>query len=113
MGSTMRPWPRCASAPVMAVLLETDLATVPEHEVVGPGLGGGAVDPHVPAEEARLDAPAHVHDRRAFQHDRVLDLAGPDRHPVADRGEGADVGVFDARAPPDDGGPADDAADDG
>src|SRR5947207_14944775 len=103
MGSTMRPLPRCASAPVMAALLEPDLAAVTEHEVVGPGLDRDAIDAHVLAEEARLDPPADIDDRRPFQDDRVLHLAGADRHPVADRGERTDVRVLHVGAPADNG----------
>src|SRR5262245_38863903 len=105
----MSPLPRSVSAPVMAPLDEPDLAAVTQHEVVGPRLGGGAVDLRVAAQQARLDSGAYVGHARPLEDDRVLDLAAADLHAVADSRKRAHVGVLDDRLAADDGGAPDDA----
>src|SRR5690606_27192979 len=86
---------------------DLDLAVVAEHEAVGAGRAGRAGDLHVVADEGRLDA-GDAGDRRAGEHDRVLDLAVDHRAARGDRGERADVAAGDPRAGADDHG-ADDA----
>ena len=69
---------------------------VPDEEAVSPGLLARADDLDAGAEDARLDADAHVVDLAALEDDRVLDLA-----PVNARvGADLDQNVVDHRAPP-------------
>src|SRR5262245_57801387 len=84
-------------------LLQADLRAIPQHQVVRPGLGSRPVDRDVAPDQAVLDPAPHVGDGRALEDDRVLDLAGPHGHAVADRGEGPDVRVLDEGGPPHDG----------
>ncbi len=55
-------------------LEDLHLGVVADHEAVGLRQRGAAADVHVAADQARLDAVLEVADRRAGEHDRVLEL---------------------------------------
>src|SRR4051812_31579754 len=89
---------------------DAHLGIIAEHEPVRGRLHGQAVNLHVPADQAVLDAVRDIADHAALEHDAVLDLRIADLGAAADRGERPDVGVDDPRVLPDDDRAADDRA---
>src|ERR671925_1932227 len=72
------------------------VGVVADHEAVRLRQRGAAADLHVLADQAGLDPILEMTDRRASEHDRVLQLGARDLHVLRDRGVGPDVGVGDA-----------------
>src|SRR5437764_14547404 len=82
----------------MAAGLENrDLGVVAHHEAVRARLRRAARDAHVPPNQAGLEPPLEVVDRRTLHHDRVLELGPVDRDVLGDCRIEPDVGVRDPR----------------
>ena len=108
--TSAEPSPATPTRTARAPLKGSRSRSVADHEAVGLRQGGAAADRHVPADEAGLDPVLEVADRRAGEHDRVLQLRAVDRHVLADGRVGPDVGVADVRSGADHGRPADGGA---
>src|SRR6266545_2248668 len=93
------------------VSYDADLGVVADQESVDAGTLQARMNTDVGADQGIRNAHGDPLQARALQHDRVLDLAALDETVRPDRRVGADEGVPDLGAWPDDGGPAHGRAD--
>src|SRR5580698_11486443 len=101
------PGPVVVATALAASRADLHPAVITQDKPVGLGHARRRGDVHAAADERGLD-PADPADRRARQHDRVLDLAVSQAAVRTDRREWPDIGVGDLAARADDG-RADDA----